>query len=153
MRSSPTTNFDVKVARMKTYRTLIVFAVLAIVFAPALAAAGDTDVSDAGAAALRQLAAFRQGDYAAAYTFASAAIRRQFDQRAFEQMVRAGYPEIAASAAGRIADAEQDGEGRVLLTVRVRGANGVSVEALYEMVAEDDGWKVNAVVTRADPSV
>ena len=68
-------------------------------------------------------------------------------------MVRGGYPEIAASAAGRIAEAEENADGRVLLTLRVRGTNGVSVEALYEMVAEDDGWKVNAVVTRADPSV
>jgi hypothetical protein len=38
------------------------------------------------------------------------------------------------------------------VTVKIRGANGQSIEALYEMVWEDD-WKINGVATRPDASI
>ncbi len=33
--------------------------------------------------------------------------------------------------------------------MKIRGANGQAVEALYEMIWED-GWRINGVATRPD---
>jgi len=112
--------------------------------------AGDQDVQAASEPILRQLDAFRRDDFAAAYTFASEEIRRRFDRAQFEAMVRGGYPEIARSVFAMIAEGERAPNGNVYLVLKIRGANGVSVEAVYEMVSETDGWKINGVVTKPD---
>jgi hypothetical protein len=66
-------------------------------------------------------------------------------------MVRQGYPEIARSAAAHIDASERGAGGRLYLLVRVRGANGRSIEAVYEMVVEDGQWRINGVVARPAP--
>ena len=116
--------------------------------APASACAQSTALSAPGDIVLRQLAAFRANDWEAAYALASESIRALFDRAAFEDMVRSGYPEIARSTDAAITDGEEAPDGSVYLTVVVRGANGSAVEALYEMVREHAGWRVNGVVTR-----
>lgn len=97
---------------------------------------------------MRQLEAFRQGDIDTAYTLASTSIRELFDRAAFEQMVRAGYPEIARSVSAAVAEARVLSDTTVYLRLRIGGANGQAVEAVYEMVREDRGWRVNGVRTR-----
>lgn len=97
---------------------------------------------------MRQLDAFRQGDYDTAYSFASRTIHELFDRAGFERMVSGGYPEIARSLSAVVQRAEDAPNGHVYLFVTVYGANGKSVEAIYEMVHEDDRWKINGVVTR-----
>jgi hypothetical protein len=99
----------------------------------------------------RQLEAFRRNDYDAAYAVASAEIRRLFDRHAFEQMVRHGYPEIAESIRARVADTRLGPDGRAYIRLKIRGANGQHVEAVYEMVHEGGAWKINGVVARPDP--
>jgi hypothetical protein len=83
---------------------------------------------------LRQLDAFRRDDYDTAYTFASAEIDRLFDRRAFEQMVKTGYPEIATSVRAHVASTRTAPNGTVYLVIRIRGA-----------------WKINGVVAQPDP--
>ena len=39
------------------------------------------------------------------------------------------------------------------LNVKVRGTNGNSIDALYEVVHEEGEWKINGVVARSDPSM
>jgi ABC-type transporter MlaC component len=102
---------------------------------------------------MRQLEAFRRGDYDAAYVFASAEIKQMFDRRAFERMVKDGYPEIARSFFALVSRADVGPDGRVYVHVRVKGANGVGIEALYEMVRERGAWKINSVMTRPDPGL
>ena len=102
---------------------------------------------------MKQLEAFRQNDYDAAYLFASAEIRQMFDRQTFERMVTGAYPEIARSTFALVARTELRPDGHVDILVRVKGANGIGIEALYEMVRESDGWKVNGVVTRPDPGL
>jgi hypothetical protein len=107
-----------------------------------------------GAAAepiFRQLDAFRRDDYDAAYAFASAEIRSLFDRRAFERMVRHGYPEIAEATSARVADTRLAPDGHAYIRLKIRGANGQHVEAIYEMVHEGGAWKINGVVARPDP--
>jgi hypothetical protein len=35
--------------------------------------------------------------------------------------------------------------------MKIRGANGQQVEALYDMVREEGTWKINGVVAKPDP--
>ncbi len=99
---------------------------------------------------MKQLEAFRRDDYDAAYAFASAEIKELFDRSAFEKMVKSGYPEIARSTYAVIAGTQEQPGGHVVVRVRIRGANGNSIEALYDMVNQPDGWRINGVATRPD---
>jgi hypothetical protein len=127
--------------------TLIVAAILAASLTaraeePAL-------LTDAADLALRQLAALRAHDFAAAYAFASAELRRTFSRGEFEWMVKRAHPEVASSAYAFVVRTHETG-GFVYVTVKVHGRNGRDVEALYEMVEEGGVLKVNALTTRRD---
>ncbi len=126
-----------------------VLALLLAVCAPAWAQPGNSDAKSAAEPVVKQLEAFRRNDYDAAFTFASGMIHGQFDRQDFETMVRHGYPEIARSAFAAVVKTELDSPGLAYVTVKIRGANGQSIEALYELVWED-GWKINGVATRPD---
>jgi hypothetical protein len=132
--------------------SLLVMAILPLTLARAQAPApGASEVQVAAEPVMKQLDAFRRGDFAAAYAFASAEIRQRFDRAHFEEMVRSGYPEIARSVFAVVADGERAPNGNVYLVLKIRGANGVSIEAVYEMVSEAGDWKINGVVTKPDP--
>jgi len=111
------------------------------------------DLKAAADTILGQLEAFRRGDYDAAYTFASESIRQIFDRESFERMVKTGYPEIARSAGAMVNQATIAPSGRAYLIMKIRGANGSRIEAIYEMVWEDDRWKIAGVVSRPDDEV
>jgi hypothetical protein len=110
------------------------------------------DPKTAAVPVMKQLEAFRRDDFDTAFTFASGAIRAQFDRPSFETMVRRGYPEIARSSFAAVVKTELPSEGVAYVTVKIRGANGQSIEALYELTWEDD-WKISGVVTRPDAGV
>lgn len=130
-----------------------VLVIVAALVAPASAQPPlDTDLAAARDAALAQLDAFRRGDFERAYGYASQDIRQQFGREAFERMVRLGYPQIAAPATVAVDGAERAPNGSVFLFLRIRGADGTGVEAVYEMVSENGRWAVNGVVTRPDTS-
>ena len=133
--------------------------VLLGVFALALLAAGTSaaqqgrDPKAAIDPVMQQLEALRRDDYTAAYTFAAEAIREMFDLPAFERMVRSGYPEIARSASAHVAESRVGPDGHVYLRVKIRGANGNAVEAVYDMVWEGGRFRINGVVTKPDPGL
>jgi len=102
---------------------------------------------------IKQLEAFRRGDFDTAYTFASSEIKEQFSRPAFEQMVTTGYPEIAQSTFATIAASAVAPNGHVYLSVKIRGANGNSIEAFYELVPESGQWKINGVTSKPDPGL
>ena len=97
---------------------------------------------------MQQLEAFRRDDFDAAYGHASAQIRQLFDRASFERMVRGSYPEIARSAFAALAETREAPDGSVYLRLVIRGANGRSIDAVYEMVVEEGAWKINGVVAR-----
>jgi len=128
-----------------------VASILAVLALCAIASA-QADKANAKAAAepvVKQLEAFRRGDFDTALTFASGMIKAQFDRPAFEAMVRGGYPEIARSTFAAVTKTELESPGLAYVTVKIRGANGQAIEALYELIWED-GWKINGVATRPD---
>ena len=136
-------------------RAALVFWAMLVVLAGAVVAPAQTDdvaIRAATDLVMRQLEAFRRDDFEAAYALASREIRRIFDRAAFERMVRSGYPEIAQSAGADVEASRQTGDGQVYLRLRIRGANGRSVEAVYEMVREGREWKVNGVIARVAPT-
>jgi uncharacterized protein DUF4864 len=111
----------------------------------------DADAKAAADSILRQLEAFRRDDYDGAYAFASEDIQQAFDRVSFERMVRSGYPEIAHSSSAAVSQVDVAQDGHVHIRLKVKGTNGNTVEALYDMVRESAGWRVNGVVTRPDP--
>ena len=117
--------------------------------ASAVAQADKTNPKSAAEPVVKQLEAFRRGDFDTAFTFASGMIRAQFDRQAFETMVRGGYPEIARSTFAAVTKTELETPGLAYVTVKIRGVNGQAVEALYELIWEE-GWKINGVATRPD---
>jgi uncharacterized protein DUF4864 len=129
-------------------RHLLAAALLARAASALAQAPPDADVEAAGRIVVQQLEAFRRDDFDTAFSFASAEIHELFDRARFETMVRGGYPEIARSAFASIDGSQRGPGGRLYLLVRVRGANGQGVEAVYEMVLEGDQWRINGVVTR-----
>lgn len=130
-------------------RPILGLALLALVLGAAPAGAQD-DKERATAAAepvVRQLEAFRRDDYDAAYTFASEEIQLQFDRLRFEIMVKSGYPEIARSTLADVLGTELRPGGLAYVKVRIRGANGQTIEAVYELIWQG-AWRINGVATR-----
>ena len=125
-----------------------------LLLAPALPAQAQTPApKEATEPVMKQLEAFRRGDFDTAYTFASSEIKELFDRSAFEQMVKNGYPEIARSTFASVAGSTVAPNGHVYLQIKIRGSNGNSIEALYEMVLENGQWKINGVSAKPDPGM
>jgi hypothetical protein len=137
---------------MARKRGRLLLAVMLLARAASAAAQADPDAEAAGRVVMQQLDAFRRDDFDAAFGFASAEIHELFDRPRFEAMVRTGYPEIARSVSAVIDGSERGAGGRFYLLVRVRGANGQGLQAVYEMVLEDGQWRINGVVARPDAS-
>ena len=139
---------------MKTPWVIGLAIVLATLAVASVALAQPGEVAKAAAEPImKQLEAFRRDDYDIAYVLASAEVRRMFDREAFERMVKGGYPEIARSTFALVSRTEVAPDGHVYVNVKIRGANGNSIEALYDMVRENDGWRINGVVTKPDPGL
>ena len=68
-------------------------------------------------------------------------------------MVETGYPEIARSRSAVIQSAALASDGHAYLVVKIRGANGQGIKAIYDMVWENGGWKIDGVVSRPDDDV
>ena len=68
-------------------------------------------------------------------------------------MVKGGYPEIAQSTFAAIAASAVAPDGHAYLAVKIRGANGNSIEAFYELVLESGQWKINGVTAKPDPGL
>jgi len=132
-------------------RWLLLALLLVLVAPPAWAQTVKPAPKEATEPIMQQLDAFRRGDFDTAYTFASTEIRDQFDRSAFEQMVRGGYPEIAESAFAAIVSSGIASDGHAYVAVKVRGANGKSIEAFYDLVLESGEWKINGVASKPDP--
>jgi hypothetical protein len=97
---------------------------------------------------LDQLAAFRRDDWAAAYSHAASTIQARFGLEAFRRMVTSGYAEIARSVRATVSRVEMIDASHGLVEVRVDGANGETVDALYELVDEQGSWRIEGVLAR-----
>ena len=91
-----------------------------------------------------QLEAFRRDDGAAAFSYASPEIQRQFrTPEAFRHMVRHGYPQVYRAAEVDFRDLVT-AEGAPMQAVLVVGPDGGTAMALYRMQKQPDGsWRID----------
>jgi hypothetical protein len=92
-----------------------------------------------------QLEAFRRGDFAAAYEFAAPGIREKFPLAEFTEMVKTGYPEIAANTDLVFGLTFDDGHSAVI-DVRVIGKEKVSRRFQYSLECTEKIWRITGVV-------
>lgn len=129
--------------------TALALLLAAVAVAPA-AAQTDVEIAEATAVVMQQLDAFRRNDFDTAYRFASETIHRIFDRQSFERMVTGGYPEIARSTSAHVASARLGADGALYLVMKISGANGNVIEAVYELVREGGSFRINGVIARPD---
>ena len=101
-----------------------------------------------------QIAAFRAGDFASAFEFASPNIRRIFrSPENFERMVRQGYSVMLNPVDMQFVSAREEG-GALWQRVLFRDLHGEVYFFDYEMVQGPEGWRINAVerVKMPEPS-
>ena len=91
-----------------------------------------------------QLAAFRAGDFDKAYSFASSPIRERFPLAEFQNMVRTGYPLIAASVRADFGICLDNGV-EASIFVHIEARDGTSKDYQYGLVHERDGWRITGV--------
>lgn len=122
---------------------------IVLLAAQAFAQAPATDVGAADRATIRdviegQIAAFRRGDGAGAFAYASPTIKRMFGTpENFMDMVRGGYPQVYRPSSVGFGELMQVGDTLVQL-VDIVGPDGLPVIAVYEMERQPDGsWQIN----------
>ncbi|MFT6451920.1 MAG: hypothetical protein ACJA06_001407 [Halocynthiibacter sp.] len=92
-----------------------------------------------------QLDAFRAGDTARAFSYASPMIQGIFGEPdQFGAMVREGYPAIWAPSPPRFTAREESGAA-TLQRVLILDKEGVAHIMEYEMIEQAEGWKINGV--------
>lgn len=92
-----------------------------------------------------QFTAFRDGDYARAYSFAAPEIQQQYDVAAFERMVKDGYPVIAYWRAVSFGEVEDNGHEAVAV-ISVQGRGGRTRFFRYLFIREANEWRIKGVV-------
>lgn len=91
-----------------------------------------------------QFAAFRDGDYARAYSFAASGLQQQLTVAAFERMVKGGYPVIAYWRAVSFGETQDNGREAVVL-ISVQGRGGRTRFFRYVLVREGNEWRISGV--------
>jgi hypothetical protein len=107
---------------------------------------GERQVAAMVQTVLDQLAAFRRGDWAGAYAYAAEGIRARFSLDAFRVMVTQGYGPIARSSRGSVRGVQILDPRHGVVAVRVEGQDGQLLDAVYELVREQEAWRIAGVV-------
>jgi hypothetical protein len=96
-----------------------------------------------------QLAAFRAGDYAAAYVFADPEIKAVMPVERFERMVKVGYPVIAHSVSAKFGLTFDNGD-EAVVNVRVEGAHEEAITYQYMLRRDGEAWRITGVALLKD---
>ncbi len=91
-----------------------------------------------------QLVALRNGDYPKAYRYAASALTARLTLRAFERMVKRGYPVIASSRAAAFGLVFDNGV-EATVNVSITDAAGEIHHYQYFLEQEPAGWKIRGV--------
>lgn len=92
-----------------------------------------------------QLKAFQNGDYGAAYEFASAGLQQKFTVPLFERLIRRGYPALPRHTRAELGIGREAGKDRVAIVVSVYDGRGRQTDYLYLLVGQSDGWRIEGV--------
>ena len=127
-------------------RLIAVLAALYLAAAFAYAQAlSESDKTEFQSIISSQIDAFRTGDGARAYSYASPTIRTIFPTpESFMNMVRQGYPPVYRAQSFAFGQAGFSASGRPIQRVTVVGPDGQSYQAIYTMERQPDGkWQIN----------
>ncbi len=117
-------------------------------FAPAWAQDNDIQATIQG-----QLDAFMQDDFATAFTFASPMIQGMFGSSdRFGMMVQQGYPMVHRPADVQFQEL-RDEQGRLIQRVLIRDSKGMFHTLDYQMIQQENMWKINGVTYVKAPAV
>ena len=135
----------------------VIFAFAMMLFAMVVPVLAQTEEAPWQASVTGQIEAFRDGDGAAALTFAGAAFRTQFEGQpdAFYAAIAAsGYAAIVQSRSHSFGKFNKVSDTSVLQVVQFVGPDGSFYEALYQLADEpDEGWRVIGVVLRKEAGI
>lgn len=98
-----------------------------------------------------QLAALRTGDFATAYDFAARPIRRQFDERLFELMIKRGYASLLKPGSADVGSVRDDGEGIAQVLVTITDAQKRVTVYRYWLTKEGEAWRIAGVMLEQRP--
>ena len=136
--------------RSLAVRLAAVLLACAPVLGPAQVAAQTDPVQ---APILQQFDAFRAGDAALAFSFASPAIKGIFGTPDnFGAMVAQGYPMVSNPGSVRMLERRNEG-GRLMQRVMVTDQAGRGHLLDYEMIETPEGWQINGVSLLPAPGV
>jgi hypothetical protein len=94
----------------------------------------------------QQLDAFTFNDYESAYKLASKKIKDRFSQDEYTEMVRADYLQISKSIRVSFGEIHFSSDpAHAIVRVEIVGFNHKKVTAEYQMIREEDGWKVDGI--------
>ena len=100
-----------------------------------------------------QIEAFKQDDFAKAFSYASPMIKGMFGTSdRFGMMVRQGYPMVWRPADVTVQEQEMRGP-LTYQKVLIRDKDGVFHTLEYEMLPTDSGWQINGVQYIRPPAV
>ena len=100
-----------------------------------------------------QIEAFKQDDFAKAFSYASPMIKGMFGTSdRFGMMVRQGYPMVWRPADVTFQEQEMRGP-LTYQKVLIRDKDGVFHTLEYEMLPTDSGWQINGVQYIRPPAV
>ena len=92
-----------------------------------------------------QIDAFLVDDFDAAFTYASPAIKRIFQNPSrFGSMVREGYPMVWRPSDVTFLELEESGRAMVQ-KVLIRDQDGALHVLAYQMIPTEEGWQINGV--------
>lgn len=129
------------------------FLALALAFATVTPLSAEPGQEGIRATITGQIDAFRAGDMARAFDFASDGIRRIFgSSETFGGMVERGYAMVIAPVELRYGDLRDEAGGQVQ-RVLIRDAAGVWHALDYLMVEEAEGWRIGGVELLGPPEV
>ena len=99
-----------------------------------------------------QLAAFREGDFATAYTFAAASLQSEMSPETFEEMVKSSFPPIAHSRSASFGIMLDNGE-NAAVNVSVVSELGRTYYYQYILEREPKGWRIIGVARVQSPGM
>jgi hypothetical protein len=135
---------------MKPTRCLLTVAVAALLLSAPPAHAGNADFESIIS---RQIEAFRAGDGATAFSFASPSLQRLFQTPDnFIAMVKRGYMAVYAPRRYNFPGTETDPQGRPVQLVEVVDGDGRVWTARYTFEQQPDGsWRIASVTLEKAP--
>ena len=90
----------------------------------------------------KQIAAFREDDYASAYRQVSASFQEKFNIEAFSDLARTEYPSLRRAQRVEFGAVRFEGPHAIIPAYLIL-ADGDVIPCIFSLINEDDSWKID----------